>query len=429
MPALFRYTFDYAFRAFLIIIPFMTVLSIFFRERLGIPGFAFIKELLLFSMLFTILWAHISWKMRIVWSGYDLWIAVYIVLLLGISVFTTGLPGIVYGGRYDFAFLIAFFTLYHGFMLLEKPASYYLKLFLISGGIMLTISMLLKWPLSEDLLLYLGYSGNPSNWQFGNSVPIFHGVDGANVRRFQWLLDGPNTMGAFILVYVGMLIYFLRNKKAWHFLLGCSVVWFFILILYTYSRSAALGFIGWVGIVILFSLREIFRKYKVQFIVTFCIVLLMVGGIFIQYAGNMKAIIQRGGSTNGHLERMQVGIERFISAPLWQGLSSAWPWYRYVQNLESLDRTQIEEKDRYYIPESWYIQQLVEWGIFWFLAFVWICLSLLIGLYRKNIILAGMFVSILIMNMFLHTFESAIVSLSLFLLIGLILAPSRSHGK
>ena len=50
---------------------------------------------------------------------------------------------------------------------------------------MICISMLLKWPFSEDLLLYLGYSGNPSNWQFGSSIPIFHGVDGANVRRFQ----------------------------------------------------------------------------------------------------------------------------------------------------------------------------------------------------------------------------------------------------
>jgi hypothetical protein len=110
---------------------------------------------------------------------------VYIALLVGISVFTTGISGIIYGGRYDFAFLIAFFTLYHGAPLLEKTISYYVRLFLISGGIMLLISMLLKWPLSEDLLLYLGYSGNPSNWQFGSSVPIFHGVDGANVRRFQ----------------------------------------------------------------------------------------------------------------------------------------------------------------------------------------------------------------------------------------------------
>ena len=109
---------------------------------------------------------------------------------------------------------------------------------------MLFISMLLKWPLSEDLLLYLGYSGNPSNWQFGSSIPIFHGVDGANVRRFQGLLDGPNTMGAFLLLYLGMLVYFFRSKKQWFFILGCVVLVIVTLILYTYSRSAALGLIG-----------------------------------------------------------------------------------------------------------------------------------------------------------------------------------------
>jgi hypothetical protein len=105
--------------------------------------------------------------------------------LIFISFFTTGIPGILYGGKYDFSFFIAFFALYHGYHFLEKPLSYYLKIFLISGGVMIILSMLLKWPFSEDLLLYLGYSGNPSNWQFGSSVPIFHGVDGANVRRFQ----------------------------------------------------------------------------------------------------------------------------------------------------------------------------------------------------------------------------------------------------
>jgi hypothetical protein len=80
--------------------------------------------------------------------------------------------------------------------------SYYLKLFVISGGIMLFLSGLLKWPLSEDILLAFGYCGNPSNWQACNGVPpIFHGIDGANVRRFQGLLDGPNTMGAFLILF------------------------------------------------------------------------------------------------------------------------------------------------------------------------------------------------------------------------------------
>ncbi len=86
--------------------------------------------------------------------------------------------------------------------------------------------MLLKWPFSEDILLYFGYSGNPSNWQFGSAVPIFHGVEGANVRRFQGIFDGPNTMGAYLLVYMGIFTYYFRNKKDWYFVIGCVLFLF-----------------------------------------------------------------------------------------------------------------------------------------------------------------------------------------------------------
>jgi hypothetical protein len=110
---------------------------------------------------------------------------------------------------------------------------------------MIFISMLLKWPLSEDLLLYLWYSGSPSQWQFGSAVPIFHGVDWANVRRFQWLIDGPNAMAAFLLLYMGMLTYYFRAKKDWYFVIGTVNILLAILIFYTYSRSAVLGLIAW----------------------------------------------------------------------------------------------------------------------------------------------------------------------------------------
>lgn len=85
-------------------------------------------------------------------------ILVYIFVMVLVTLFTTGVQGIIYGGRYDFAFLITYLIAYHGFVLLQKPISYYVYLFLISSGIMLFLSGLLKWPLTEDLLIYFGYS-------------------------------------------------------------------------------------------------------------------------------------------------------------------------------------------------------------------------------------------------------------------------------
>ncbi|GAB0175059.1 MAG: hypothetical protein HHAS10_09380 [Candidatus Altimarinota bacterium] len=424
-----RITFDIPFRILLVMLPFMTVLSIFTREKLGIPGITYIKELLIFFMLLTVLWFHVTRRTRIRFHIIDGLILSYFLLMIGVSLFTTGISGVIYGGRYDFSFLIGFLTVFHGAVFLEKPTSYYIRLFLISSGAMLFISALLKWPLSEDLLLYLGYSGNPSNWQFGSSIPIFHGVDGANVRRFQGLLDGPNTMGAYLLVFTGMLTYYFRHYKKWHFFIGCIVLGIFILVIYTYSRSALLGFLSGVGIVILFLLPKIYKNYRVEFLSSVFILLMLVGGIFVQYSGTMKAIVGRAGSTNGHIERMKIGIERFVEKPFGQGLGSAGPAYRYVQNLENKDRKEIEEIDKKYIPESWYIQQMVEGGFLGLILFLFIVSMILYKLFRENILLAGMFFSILVMNLFLHTFESSIVSLLLFSLIGLILAPHEKKSR
>lgn len=380
-------------------------------------------------MFLTVAIAHFRWKLALYWTKLDIAIGFYIAIMIFITLFTTGVSWILYGGRYDFAFLITFLVVYHGFFFLEKPASYYYTLFLLSGGLMLFISMLLKWPLSEDLLLYLGYSGNPSNWQFGSSIPIFHGVDGANVRRFQGLLDGPNTMGAFLLIFMGIVSYFFRNKKDWYFLLGLGLALCIGLILYTYSRSAFLGLLAWVWVGILIRMPFIYRKYRIQFFTLVALFLLLLGTIFLQYAWNMRALIERGWSTNGHIERMVLGVNRFFEHPLGQWLWSAGPAYRYVEQLQWKERKEIEELDRYYVPESWYIQQMIEWWAFWFLAFMSIMLLLCIRLYRTHIILFALFIAISVMNFFLHTYESSIVSLSLYSILALVLAQKSHHAR
>lgn len=423
----FQRVYDYSLRVLIVILPFMTFLSVFTSQKLGIPGVSFLKEWLLFVMLLCLFVLYIQWKTKIQWTRYDLLIWAYIFLLSCITLFTTGISGLIYGGRYDFEFLVTFFIVFHGFSLLSKPASYYVKLFLISGGIALFLGMLLKWPLSEDILLYFGYSGNPSNWQFGSAVPIFHGVEWANIRRFQGLFDGPNTMGAFLLLYIGVFVYYFRNYKAWHFVIGGIVLVFAMCIIYTYSRSALLGFISGVWIIILFSARYLYKNFPKQTLALFIIALMGIGGIFLQYGGNVNAIIERGWSSKWHAERMLIGFKRFVAHPLGQWLGSAGPGYRYALHLEWKDRTEIEEMDVNYIPESWYIQQFIEWGVLGGILFLLVMGFILFWLLRVHVVLFGMFISLLVMNFFLHTFESSMLVLSLFIIVGLYLASYSSR--
>lgn len=64
--------YDYAFRVLIFFLPFATLFSVFFREKLGIPGISFIKELCILIMLCVILIEHLRGKLHIIWTRYDL---------------------------------------------------------------------------------------------------------------------------------------------------------------------------------------------------------------------------------------------------------------------------------------------------------------------------------------------------------------------
>lgn len=420
--------FDICFRILLILLPFTTILSVWTREKFWISGISFYKEWLLWIMFLFLIWQYIRWTIKIKLQMLDIVIFAYIASLIIVSLFTTGIPGIIYGWRYDFAFLIAFWIIWHGVSFLKENTGYYIRLFLISAGVMLFLSSLLKWPLTEDMLLYFGYCGNPSNWQACNGVPpIFHGIDGANVRRFQGMLDGPNTMWAFLILFAGIFAYYMRMKKDWYFVTGGILLGIVILIVYTYSRSALLGTFAAMLISLVWSMRILYKKYRFQMLVLWWIIVILWVVLSIKYSGHGNAIIGREGSTKWHLERMITSIERFREHPLGQWLGSSGPAYRHII---PVDASNMEEKDRFYIPESWYIQQFVEGWVISGILFLLTMLIVFIYLMQKSAILGGMFAGIWVMNLFLHTFESSVLSLSLFLLIGLILAEKHSlHPK
>lgn len=57
---------------------------------------------------------------------------------------------------------------------------------------------------------------------------------------------------------------------------------------------------------------------------------------------------------------MMIGVQKSLSHPLGLGLGSSGPAYRYVENLQNMDKEIVDRKDIENIPESWYIQQFVE---------------------------------------------------------------------
>ena len=418
--------FDFSFRLLLILLPFTVFLTVF-SQFLWFSGWSLYKELVLIFMG-IILWFDCIQKRRFPKIGILDWmIGGYIVYLIFISLFTTGIQGIIYGGRYDFEFIIAFWILYHGAYLLPKNFTYYLKIFLLSWGWAIFLGFCVRFIFGEDILLYFWFSWNPSSWQFGSSVPIFHGIDTANIRRFQGIFDGPNSAAAFILLYIGIFVYFLRTKKDWHFLVGVWVFFLLGLLFLTYSRSWMIGFFVWFISVVIFSFSTLYKKYRFQSGIVGILALFIFGILFLRYGWAWQgAITVRAWSSKWHIERMVTGWNNFIEQPWGHGLWFAGPGYRYlIPDMNSKNATEVEILDRKYIPESWFIQQLEEGGVIALFLFLAIMTIIAYHLLQIHSVLFGMFISILCMNFFLHTFESAYFSLLLFLLIGLVLGKFR----
>jgi O-Antigen ligase len=230
-------------------------------------------------------------------------------------------------------------------------------------------------------------------------------------------------MWAFLLLFSGIFAYYTRAKKDWYFVIGGAFIILIMMVLYTYSRSALLGMIAGVWVVLIWSLRFLYRRYRTQVISLMVIAGILVSALLVSYAGSWQAIIGRAGSTKGHFERMTTSIERWMAYPMGQWLASSGPAYRYIYDFGEKNRESIEKADAIYIPESWYIQQFVEWWWIGGLLFIAIMIVILVGLMQIHIILWGMYLAILVMNMFLHTFEASVLVLPLFLLIGLLLSP------
>jgi hypothetical protein len=214
------------------------------------------------------------------------------------------------------------------------------------------------------------------------------------------------------------------------------LVFLFFLLLQTYSRSGYLGAILWITYVFGYSFISIFRKWNIlkryritlKKIITFVTIVLCIVFVFmLQFGNKIAPIFERDGSTSWHFERMYIWWLRFVEHPFGHGLAQAGPASRAVfevnQNpvpdsaitdttishvvtkLHARNPDFIFNTETYYIPESWYIQLMIEWGIMGALLFACIILIILFRL-RINKYLFGATCGMLLMNLVLHSFES-----------------------
>ncbi len=427
-------------------LPWSVIVSVTGTERLGIELMRFAKEILLAVIVMVAVGDMWRKKYRPHFDKIDASIGIYILTLIAISIGTgTSLTGFIYGLRYDAEFLIAFVFFRQIIPLWDIRFWQIGKIFILSGGLMLAGSLLIRYVFGEVFLTIFGFSGQVSVWDGAGPPPIYHGIPGASIVRFQGMLEGPNQMAFFLLVYMGTYISLFSRFRKYRFINSVVLLLLVFLMSQTYSRSGLLGMLTGSVILIAYALADKIRRghFRLRHInwkkLSTTVVLVLVAGTLavFQFGPKFTEVITRKWSTSAHFERMYIGYLRFLEQPLGHGLAQAGPASRAIaevnQNtipMASLDgeikqlgeyflarnRDFVMNTEHYYIPESWYIQQLIEGGIIGFFFFALIFLLLLIHLRKYPAMLAAL-AGVLVMNTFLHSFESVHTALALFLII------------
>lgn len=427
-------------------LPWSVIVTVFGMERMDIQMMRFCKEALIGIIVIVALLDMWRKKYRMTFDILDGAILLYILTLLIVSFSTnTRAIGIVYGLRYDTEFLVVFILFRQMIRLWNVSFRELGRVFILSGAVMLCVSLLIRYVFGEVILTVFGFSGQVSVWDGSGPPPIYHGIPGAAVVRFQGMLEGPNQMAFFLLTYLGVYISLLFRYKKYRFINSVIIVLLLFLVTQTYSRSGLL----WValGSVILFCYAVIQKIRTPGFFnqriawgkISTTILVILIGGTLavFQFGPKFTEIITRKWSTSAHFERMYIGYLRFLEQPLWHGLAQAGPASRSIAevNHKIIPLTSLNPEMRhlsdlflarnpdfvfstehYYIPESWYIQQLIEGWVIGFFFFVCIFMRLLFSLKRYPAMFVAL-AGVLVMNTFLHSFESMHTSLVLFIIL------------
>lgn len=412
--------FTYLTQFIVIILPFYVLIAVFVWVELWFKWiWFFIKEFVLVLLFLSLLYEFIKNKIKPSFDLVDYLIFWYIFYWIFITFFNwLWINSIIYWWRYDFLFFGVFLIFKHWKQFLEVSISELIKLFIISWSLSLLFSILIKFRLWEKALLELWFTEYRSNWIFDWWIPNYHWLENSWIKRFQWIFDWPNQMAFYIILYTSLILHSIKQKAEFYVIFLLSFL--FMLLVITYSRSAMLWVIAWLWLLFLFNLKYIYKRYKKQFLYFSWAFLVFLIWFWFIFSDKIENIFLRESSTKWHFDRMEIWIDRFLEKPLWAWLAEAWPAYRSIY-----PEKQTKKDEQYYIPESWFVQQLIEWWIIYFLLFCSIFSIIVFKLYYISKAIFVWLIAILVMNVFLHIFEATYLTILLSLFIWLLISKKK----
>ncbi len=326
------------------------------------------------------------------------------------------------GFRYDFLPLVAFLLLRRASWSDAFGARLMKGVPIVAGVIALIALVSFFLPLS--VFRALGYSSLHSLYVPNGPLAPYQQIGESMIRRVQGTMSGPNQLGIWLLIPLGMLLSSFVVKRGDEKGDSCSrylrppdpnrrivragcipcllCLLLFLALLLTFSRAAWLA--AAVMTAVAFSRRFSAKKFKRFFVWGG----LSVVGVFVIAAVIFPQVVFRLSSTRGHLERPIEAIALMAHHPLGMGLGTAGPasnrfnepcvflrpqddpsWAKSQPSLcVFVGPKQVQPTDHVcscpFLPENWYLQIGVELGVVGMVLFVVLVVMVLRRLGMNN---------------------------------------------
>lgn len=326
-----------------------------------------------------------------------LWIIGFVIVMMLVSLLQSdfSLANFIVGARYEFGFLVALFV---GGVLLpyleDRERSFLVKLAI--GNLFVVLLWAFLWQLiGYENLVHLGFRNDWSTSYLEQAPAFCQKEAGTEFCRMQGAFAGPNRFAAYLLAIFPLLWNkFKKNKGAR--LLRIPML---IALILTLSSGAYLALV-FGGLVLIFVGKKWNQKVAWYSYVVVGILLIVVSYVY------WPQLVE----TSLHFRYLDEGLRHFWLNPFGSGVWIAGP-----------ASIPLGAK---FVPESWFVQVLVNGGLFGFTIFV----GMLWALFKRHMVTRKLgsrgvffigFLYLILHNLFLHTFEVPAAFWVLALLFGL----------
>lgn len=247
--------------------------------------------------------------------------------ILLIPLLFTGAQPTLAGLLINLRYLLFFVLVYVGLALYPQYIKLFIKVFIAGALVVVTFAFLQATVLPHDILKYIGYGPT-------TIMPFLTIDQNTDFIRINSTLRGPNPLGAYAMVVLVMaLVYVLQAPRkistSTQWILGILTVGSLVALWASYSRSAVMGLVIAIGLVLLVMYG---KKISKTMWAGLGILALLLGGSLVVFNDSYfisNVILHENpsegneiNSNDGHADSLVDGTIRLIQQPLGGGIGS-----------------------------------------------------------------------------------------------------------